>query len=79
VGKKTLSLNVTNPVSFKFGQKTILLPSDFLLVNHSGVRLSLGSESNAELAKYLDDRRAKADLILEAARKGITAEQHVFP
>ena len=65
VGKKSLRLNWTNPVSFRLGRNTIVLPPDYFVIDQSGLRLSLGGESNTQLTAHLDDVRAKAELILK--------------
>jgi hypothetical protein len=68
VREKSLRLNLTNSVSFKLGRKIVALPPDYLVIDQSGVRLSIGNEPNADLVAYLNDVRAKADLILEIAQ-----------
>jgi len=41
------------------------LPPDYFVIDQSGLRLSLGGESNTQLTAHLDDVRAKAELILK--------------
>lgn len=64
VSEKSLRLNWTNAISIGLLRK-VVLPPDFFVIDQSGVRLSFGVESNADIAAYLNHVRASADLILK--------------
>lgn len=64
VSEKSLRLNWTNAISIGLLRK-VVLPPDFFVIDQSGVRLSFGVESNADIAAYLNDVRGKAELLLK--------------